>query len=309
MAPAKCYICDQKENVHFMFPSDPSKVRRWCILLKCKTPDTTGRTGPRLCSNHFSPNDIIVTDKSTKLRSSALPKREKSQANESYISKDLLLVSRDGVQFPSNSTNLARRSPLIRNLLGDCPLEETTILVDIESTILDIVLELLHESCPTFPSRLFDSVQEALKIFQIADFVLVEEVKSEPRKLCKQRKRRTRGLEDGANNIDKIQDEDGFKEGNVSMAQAKNDNIDCPYKDCRKKLKGKSSFLKHLCLIHHRNELESKIIKMKAGKYKCPQDKCNLESMNKGFVISHYGIRHNVIRQFLAKGFPNHTYA
>ena len=242
-----------------------------------------------------------------------MPKREKSQETESYISKDILLVSRDGVHFPSNSSNLARRSPLIRNFLGDCPLEVTTILVDIESTILDTVLELLNESCPTFPSRLFDSVQEALEIFQIADFVLVEEVKSMLRKLCKQRQRKTlaRGLEDGANNIDKIQDEDevGYKEGNYSMAQAKNDNIDCPYKDCQKKLKGKSSFMKHLCLIHHRNELESRIIKMKGGKFKCPQDKCNLDSMNKGFVISHYGIRHHVISQFLAKSFPNHTYA
>ena len=114
-----------------------------------------------------------------------MPKREKSQT--SYISNDLLLVSRDGAQFPSNSSNLARRSPLIRNLLGDCPLEVTTILVDIESTILDTVLELLNESCPTFPSRLFYSVQEALEIFQIADFVLVEEVKSMLRKLCKRR--------------------------------------------------------------------------------------------------------------------------
>ena len=183
----------------------------------------------------------------------------------------------------------------------------------VTTTILDTVLELLNESSPTFPSRLFDSVQEALEIFQIADFVLVEEVKSMPRKLCKQRQRKTlaRGLEDGANNIDKIQDEDevGYKEGNSSMAQAKNDNIDCPYKDCHKKLKGKSSFLKHLCLIHHRNELESKIIKMEGGKFKCPQEKCNLDSMNKRFVISHYGIRHNVISQFLAKSFPNHSYA
>ena len=291
MAPAKCYICEDKENVHFIFPSDPSKLKRWCILLKCRTPDTTGYTGPRLCSKHFSPSDIIVTDNSTKLRRSALPKREKSQETESYISKDILLVSRDGVHFPSNSSNLARRSPLIRNLLGDCPLEVTTILVDIESTILDTVLELLNESSPTFPSRLFDSVQEALEIFQIADFVLVEEVKSMPRKLCKQRKRRTtaQGLEDGANNIDKI--------------------IDCPYNDCQKKLKGKRSFLKHLCLIHHRSELESRIIQMKGGKFKCPQEKCNLDSVNKGFVISHYGIRHNVISQFLAKSFPNHTYA
>ena len=311
MAPAKCYICDKKENVHFMFPSDPSKVRRWCILLKCKTPDITGRSGPRLCSNHFSPSDIIVTAKSTKLRSSALPKIEKSQTSESFISKDILLVSRDGVQFPSNSSNLARRSPLIRNLLGDCPLEVATILIDIESTILDTVLELLHESCPTFPSRLYDSVKEALDIFQIADFVIVEEVKSMPRKLCKQRKRRTPalglGLEGGANNIDKVQAEVEYKEGNASLAQ--NDNIDCPYTDCQKKLKGKSSFLNHLCLIHHRNELESKIMKMEGGKFKCPQENCNLDSMNKRFVISHYGIRHNVINQFLAKSFPNHTYA
>ena len=291
MAPAKCYICDNKENVHFIFPSDPSKLKRWCILLKCRTPDTTGYTGPRLCSKHFSPSDIIVTDNSTKLRRSALPKREKSQETESYISKDILLVSRDGVHFPSNSSNLARRSPLIRNLLGDCPLEVTTILVDIESTILDTVLELLNESCPTFPSRLYDSVIEALEIFQIADFVLVEEVESLPRKLCKQGKRRTQaqGLEDGANNIHKI--------------------IDCPYNDCQKKLKGKRSFLKHLCLIHHRSELESRIIQMKGGKFKCPQEKCNLDSMNRGFVISHYGIRHNVINQLLAKSFPNHTFA
>ena len=88
----------------------------------------------------------------------------------------------------------------------------------------------------------------------------------------KEKNSRTRG-EDGANNIDKIQDEDevGYKECNSSMAQAKNDNIDCPYEDCQKKLKGKSSFLKHLCLIHHRNELESRIIKMKSGKFKCPK--------------------------------------
>ena len=90
-----------------------------------------------------------------------------------------------------------------------------------------------------------------------------------PRKLCKPRKRQTpaRGLKDGANNIDQIQDEVGYKEGNASMAEAKNDNIDCPYNDCKKKLKGERSFLKHLCLIHHRNELESKIIKMKDGKH------------------------------------------
>ena len=164
MAPAKCYICDKKENVHFLFPSDPSKLKRWCILLKCRTPDTAGYTGPRLCSKPFSPSDIIVTDNSTKLRRSALPKREKSQETESYISKDILLVSRDGVHFPSNSSNLARRSPLIRNLLGDCPLEVTTILVDIESTILDTVLELLNESSPTFTSRLFDSLTQFKKL-------------------------------------------------------------------------------------------------------------------------------------------------
>ena len=106
-----------------------------------------------------------------------MPKREKLQASDD-ISNDILLVSRDRVQFPSNSSNLARRSPLIRNLLGDCPSEETTILIDIESTILHIVLELLNESSPTFHSRLYESVKVALEIFQIAEFVLVEEVRS-----------------------------------------------------------------------------------------------------------------------------------
>ena len=309
MAPAKCFICDKTDNVRFVFPSDPSKLRRWCILLKCRTPDTTGKTGPRLCSAHFSPSDIVVTDNSTKLRSSALPKREKLQASDD-ISNDILLVSRDRVQFPSNSSNLARRSPLIRNLLGDCPLEETTILIDIESTILHIVLELLNESSPTFHSRLYESVKLALEIFQLAEFVLVEEVRSLPRKLGKQRKRRTlaQGLEDRTTNFDKTQDEVEYEDGNTSMTKAKYDNIDCPYVGCQKKLKGRNSFLRHLCLIHHRNELESRIIKLESGKFKCPQEKCTLDSLNKGFIISHYGIRHNVIIQFLAKNFPNHSY-
>ena len=139
-------------------------------------------------------------------------------------------MSRDRVQFPSNSSNLARRSPLIRNLLGDCPSEETTILIDIESTILHIVLELLNESSPTFHSRLYESVKLALEIFQIAEFVLVEEVRSLPRKLSKQRKRRTlaQGLEDRTTNFDKTQDEVEYEDGNTSMTKAKYDNIDCP---------------------------------------------------------------------------------
>ena len=43
MAPHKCYVCHTTEDVKFTFPSDPSKLKRWCILLKCKTPDTTGQ--------------------------------------------------------------------------------------------------------------------------------------------------------------------------------------------------------------------------------------------------------------------------
>ena len=90
------------------------------------------------------------------------PIRDKSQSSD--VTKDILLVSRDGVLFPSNSSILARRSPMIRNLLGDCPVEETTIIMDIESTILHCVLELLNEFNPTFPSRLYESVKVALEI-------------------------------------------------------------------------------------------------------------------------------------------------
>ena len=214
------------------------------------------------------------------------------------------------IQFRARHLHLPP-SPMVKlPLLGDCPSEETTILIDIESTILHIVLELLNESSPTFHSRLYESVKVALEIFQIAEFVLVEEVRSLPRKLSKQRKRRTlaQGLEDKTTNFDKTQDEVEYEDGNTSMTKAKNDKIDCPYEGCQKKLKGKNSFLKHLCLIHHRNELESRIIKLESGKFKCPQEKCTLDSMNKGFIISHYGIRHNVIIQFLAKNFPNHSY-
>ena len=132
MAPAKCFVCNKKDNVHFMFPSDPSKLKRWCILLKCQPPETaTGKSGPRLCSAHFSPSDIIVTERSRKLKNSALPIRDKSQSSD--FTKDILLVSRDGVQFPSNSSILASRSPMIRHLLQDCPSEETTIIIDIQS--------------------------------------------------------------------------------------------------------------------------------------------------------------------------------
>ena len=56
---------------------------------------------------------------------------------------------------------------MIRNLLGDCPVEETSIINDIESTILHCVLKLHNEINPTFPSRLYESVKVALEFFQI----------------------------------------------------------------------------------------------------------------------------------------------
>ena len=60
MAPAQCYVCNSKDNVHFTFPSDPSRLKRWCILLKYQIPETaTGKSGPRLCADHFSRSDII----------------------------------------------------------------------------------------------------------------------------------------------------------------------------------------------------------------------------------------------------------
>ena len=286
MAPPKCFVCNKTDNVHFMFPSDPSKLKRWCILLKCQPPETaTGKSGPRLCSAHFSPSDIIVTERSRKLKNSALPIRDKSQSSD--FTKDILLVSRDGVQFPSNSSILASRSPMIRHLLQDCPSEETTIIMDIESTILDTVLELINECNPLFPSRLYKSVKQALEVFKIEQFVLVEEIRSLPRKLSKPRKNRI-----------------------VSSSTVENidiDNIDCPYSECVKTYKGKDSFLNHLCLVHHKNELESKIIKLDEGKFKCPQEGCNLDSKNKSLVISHFGIRHNVIQTVLAKNFPEHN--
>ena len=263
-------------------------------LITILTP-APGMNGPRLCSAHFSPNDIIVTEATTRLRKNALPKREKSQS--SNISNDVLLVSRDGVLFPSNSSNLARRSPMIRNLLGDCPSEETTIIMDIEATILNTVLELLNESSPTFPLRLYESVIEALKIFQIEQFVRVDEVRSLPKELSKQRKRRVparekvKGREDGTSNFDKIQVEVEYEDSSKAKDSVdfKNHIIDCPYTGCQKKIKGKRSFLRHLCVIHHKNDLESRIIQLEDGKFKCPQ--CNLDSMIKDFVVSHFGIR------------------
>ena len=62
--------------------------------------------------------------------------------------------------------------------------------MDIESTILHCVLELLNEINPTFPSILYESVKVALEIFQIEQFVLVEELRPLPRKLSKPRKKR-----------------------------------------------------------------------------------------------------------------------
>ena len=274
-------------------------------LITILTP-APGMNGPRLRSDHFYPSDIVVTEKATKLKSSALPKRENIESSD--ISNDVLLVSRDGVNFP-NSTNLARRSPMIRNLLGDCPSEEATIIIDIESNILNTVLELLNESSPTFPSRLLESVKEALELFKIDDAVLVEEVRSQPRKLSKQRKKTVKGLEDGA--TDTIQDVDKYEDNNESKAkdsvEVKNVIIVCPYEGCQKKLKGKDSFWKHLCLIHHKKELEQRLVKLDGGKFKCPQNLCQLESNNKGFVISHFGIRHNVIIDIFTKNFPKHT--
>ena len=64
MAPAKCFVCNKEDKVLFMFPLDPSKLRRWCIILKCQIPGTdTGarNSGPRVCSDYFSPSDRAKT--------------------------------------------------------------------------------------------------------------------------------------------------------------------------------------------------------------------------------------------------------
>ena len=114
---------------------------------------------------------------------------------------------------------------------------------------------------------------------------------------------------DGNTNFDKTPDVVEYEDSNFKEAKdavdLKNDNIDCPYEGCQKKLKGRNNLLKHICLIHQKKELQSKLIQLEGGKYKCPH--CNLESMKKGTMISHYGIRHNVIIQFLVKNFPEHN--
>ena len=277
-------------------------------LITILTP-APGKTGPRLCSEHFYPSDIVVTEGATKLKSSALPKRENIKSSD--ISNDIKIISQDGVQFPSNSTNLASRSPMIQKLLGDCPSEEATIIIDIESTTLSTVLELLNGISPTFPSSLFESVKVALEIFQVEHLVTFEKVRSLPRTLFKKRKRRIqdRGTVkslDGDTNFDKISEVVEYEDSNDRKAKdsvaVKNDIIVCPYEGCQRKLK-KDSYLKHLCLIHHREELASKLITLESGKFKCPKDLCNMESKNKSFMISHFGIRHNVIAQI--NYFPN----
>ena len=82
-------------------------------------------------------------------------------------------------------------------------------------------------------SRLLESVKEALELFKIDDAVLVEEVRSQPRKLSKQRKKTVKGLEDGATKFDTIQDVDKYKDNNESKAKDsvafKNVIIVCPY--------------------------------------------------------------------------------
>ena len=115
-----------------------------------------------------------------------------------------------------------------------------------------------------------ESVKEALELFKIDDAVLVKEVRSQPRKLSKQRKKTVKGLEDEASKFDTIQDVDEYE---ASKERKEKDSvvIDCPYEGCQKKLK-KDSYLKHLCLIHYKEELASKLITLESGKFKCPQD-------------------------------------
>ena len=114
-----------------------------------------------------------------------------------------------------------------------------------------------------------------MELFKIDDAVLVKEVRSQPRKLSKQRKKTVKGLEDGATKFDTIQDVDRYKDNNESKAKdsvaIKNVIIVCPYEGC-KKPKGKDSFWKHLCLIHHKKELEQRLVKLDGGKFKCPQN-------------------------------------
>ena len=112
-----------------------------------------------------------------------------------------------------------------------------------------------------------------MEVFQVEQFVLVEEIRSLPRKFSKPRKNRI------------------ISSSTVPVENIEIDNIDCPYSECVKTFKGSYSFLNHLCVVHHKKELESKIIKLDEGKFKCPQDGCNLDSKNKSLVISHFGIR------------------
>ena len=65
MAPAKCFVCNKEDKVLFMFPLDPSKLKRWCIIVVV-TPLSI--SDPNLCPPAQSPSPHTVQYSVEKVR-------------------------------------------------------------------------------------------------------------------------------------------------------------------------------------------------------------------------------------------------
>ena len=86
-------------------------------------------------------------------------------------------------------------------------------------------------------------------------------------------------------------------------------SIKCPFETCGINIENWSSYWKHMCDKHFRDEL-SEFVTIDSNKlYNCPLDGCNYSTKMKQTVVRHYGMSHKVAENLLSQhlGKINHV--
>ena len=260
------------------------------IVIKFQTPALTGKMGPRVCKRHFHTTDIIVNENSTRLKKDVLPKSDIRGDTDN----NLIFCSSEGVNFPTNLANIAKNSPFIRRILEDWREEDQVILVDLDTRVLSIVLNLFYGISIPFKKILYEKVKDALKLFEIDETLVRIEAEGKEKG---EKENRTGNMSTAEVNYDD-------EEPPIITTQS-GKQIDCPFPDCSFSTKERRIFLKHLCDHHFKEEIED-LMKGRKSETTCSHQDCQFstKSIDNRNLRHHIAITHKHINVFFVNKFP-----
>ncbi len=260
------------------------------IVIKFQTPALTGKMGPRVCKRHFHTTDIIVNENSTRLKKDVLPKSDIRGDTDN----NLIFCSSEGVNFPTNLANIAKNSPFIRRILEDWREEDQVILVDLDTRVLSIVLNLFYGISIPFKKILYEKVKDALKLFEIDETLVRIEAEGKEKG---EKENRTENMSTAEVNYDD-------EEPPIIRTQS-GKQIDCPFPDCSFSTKERRIFLKHLCDHHFKEEIED-LMKGRKSETTCSHQDCQFstKSIDNRNLRHHIAITHKHINVFFVNKFP-----